>query len=348
MSSETLSQNEIDLLLGGGSAAAKAPPPAARSSALDVQIYDFRRPHRVSKDRMRTLEAIYDRLIKSLEGWLRGRVRSHLEMKLLGVEQYSFAEFTLSLSSPCAAFVVDVHDSGGQQGVIDFGLPFAYFLVDRLFGGSATARTDGIAPERALTPIERMAVRVVAERVSALVSEVWNDHVEMQLSLSGFESIPEILRIANGEDPVLVANIEVAAGDEKSLLLICLPFAVLETFFASANARRVETVLGSERERETMRASAESSLRATRVPVAARLPAFRLSMRELAAMKVGGMVFTGIPVESELEIRVNGQPRFRGAPGRAGRRLAVRVLEPLAGRDAATPPPSTVEQDEQD
>lgn len=338
MSSETLSQSEIDLLLGAGGSA--RPAAAASRRSADVQVYDFRRPHRVSKERLRTLEAMYERLVKSLEGWLLGRSRGQIEMRLLSVEQFSFGEFMLSLPTPCASFIFDVHDSGGQQAVIDFGLPFAYFMVDRLFGGGGDARV----PERALTPIERMALRVVAERVSQELTDIWRDHVTLQLVQNGFESIPEILRAANREDPVLVGNIEVTAGEQSSLLLLCLPFAVLEKFFVSGGQRRVDAVLGSEREREQTRELTATSVRATRIEVAARLADFALPMRELARLRVGSVLSTGIPIDSELEVRISGQARFRGAPGRVGRRLAVRIVEPLSaetGADAAASPPLT-------
>jgi flagellar motor switch protein FliM len=83
MSSEILSQNDIDELLDGGG----APGGASRSaSRREVHLYDFRRPHRVSKERLRTLEAMYERLVKSLEGWILGRVRGHIELNLHGVE----------------------------------------------------------------------------------------------------------------------------------------------------------------------------------------------------------------------------------------------------------------------
>lgn len=82
-------------------------------------MYDFRRPHRVSKERLRTLEAMYERLVKSLEGWLIGRVRGQVELSLQSVEQFSFGEFVLSLPTPCASYIFDVRDTGGQQGVID-------------------------------------------------------------------------------------------------------------------------------------------------------------------------------------------------------------------------------------
>lgn len=324
MSSETLSQNEIDLLLGGGGGA-RQQATAVRSRPSDVQVYDFSRPHRVSKDRMRSLEAMYERLVKSLEGWLMGRVRGHVELRLLSVEQFSFGEFQLSLPTPCASYIFDVHDSGGQQAVIDFGLPFAYFLVDRLFGGAGTAKV----PDRALTPIERMALRTVADRVAQLLTEVWQDHIALDLRVNGFESIPEILRAANREDPVLVANVDVNTGEASSILTLCLPFAVLEKFFTSGAQRRVETILGSEREREVTRELTETSVRATRLEVAARLPAFQLPMRELAALRVGGVISTGIGTDTALEVRVNGAPRFSAVAGRMGRRLALRVTEML-------------------
>lgn len=320
MSTETLSQSEIDQLLGG------AAPAVARRVETDVQVYDFRRPHRVSKDRLRTLEAMYGRLAKSLEGWLMGRVRGQVELTLQSVEQLSFGEFTLSLSAPCCSYLFDISDSGGQQAVVDFGPEFAFYLVDRLFGGSGRPSV----PNRALTPMERMAVRVVAERVSGLLCEVWKDHTDFELRLDGWESIPEILQAANREDPVLVANVEVSAGGLRSVLMICLPFTVLEKFFVGAGPRRENTVVGSERERETNRERTETSLRAARVEVAARLPEFRLSMRELAGLRVGTVLTTGVGTNADVHVMINGQHRFRGVAGRIRRSLATRILEPVA------------------
>jgi flagellar motor switch protein FliM len=171
-----------------------------------------------------------------------------------------------------------------------------------------------------------------------LLSEIWQDHVQLDLSLSGFESIPEILRVANREDPVLVANVEVSAGDTKSLLLLCLPFAVLEKFFSGSTQRRVNNVTGSEKEREQNREITEASLRATRALVSARLPEFRLSMRDLASLRAGSVLATAIPTNAQIDVLVGTQRRFRAAAGRVGRKLAVRVLEPLRPTTPASTP----------
>lgn len=337
--SKQLSQTDIDQMMRGG---VPAEQPAERASAQrsspDVQVYDFQRPHRVSRERLRTLEAMYGRLVKSFEGWLIGRVRGVVDLRLNSVEQISFGEYVLSLPASCNSFLLDIKDRAGdnavgEQAVIDIGRELAYFLVDRLFGGGS----ETTILDRALTPIERLAVRVVAERIMALVQEVWEDHVELELGLSGFESIPEILQAAPREAPVLVTSIHAKFGQTSSLVSVCLPLSVLEKFFAMSGSKA--TAQSPRRAVSGQRAIAEGALRATHLEVAARLPDFRLSMRDIAGLKVGSMLSTGIPVDSNVNLLVGSQARFKTSPGRVGRKLAVRVLEALN----AGPLPSTSE-----
>lgn len=315
---------------GAGATALEEPHQSERREravrvAAEVKNYDFRRPHRVSKERLLALEAMYERLVKSLEGWLVGRVRTKVELSLSSVEQISFSEFTHSLATPCAAYLFRIQDSGGMKGVLDFGQDFAYFLVDRLFGGAG----NPTALARALTPLERMAVRTVADRALILVGEVWQDHIALDLEISGFESMPEILRAESRDDPMLVAHVETVALGVRSHVSVCLPLSVLEKFFSSTGPGQATHMTGSEKERSRNRVLAEKSLRATQLAVSARMPDFRLSMRELASLKEGSVVSTGIPCDTELQLLISGRPRFRGAPGRVGKRLAVKVLGQL-------------------
>ena len=121
--------------------------------------------------------------------------------------------------------------------------------------------------------------------------------------------------------------VDTLALGTKSEITICLPLSILEKFFSSAGQRQVTNMTGSDKERSRNRALAESSLRVTELAISARMPDFKLSMRELGSLKEGSVVATGIPCDTELELLINGRPRYRGAPGRVGRRLAVRVLD---------------------
>ncbi len=322
-SSESLPQEEIDLLLSGGDeppSEAQAPNPGP-----SVRVYDFRRPARISKDRKRSLEAIYGHLAKALEGWLRGRVRDPLTMELQSVEELTFGEFRQGLPSPCASFIVDVNGGAGPQGVIDFGQEFAFFLVDRLLGGTGHPALF----ERSLTPTERLLVRIVAERVTTQLSDAWKDHVEMRLGVSGFEAIPEMLQVANREDPVLVGTLSVSAEDMTSPLSLCLPVSALEKFFISPGSRKIPLAQGNSEERAVERTSVEDTLRSARIPVQARFRDIPVTLRELASLKVGSVMKTGLTTDSELFIMVAGQSRFVGAPGKLGTQLAALVKESL-------------------
>ena len=318
MSSESLSQLDIDRLLDPSARQA----PTEERAETPVQLYDFFSPRRVSKERLRSLEAMYERLVKGLEAWLISRVRTQIEITLSSVEQFSFGEFTLSLPRPCSSFIFDIAGTG-QKGVIDLGPEFSTYIIDRLFGGEGT----GTALTRTLTPIERIAVRSVAEKIGGLLQDIWKDHVPMELSISGFESSPEILQVINREDPVLVANIEFTTGNVSSLLLVCLPFSVLDKFFSSGGQQRTALFTTSDQERELTRQHSETALRLTKVPITARLPDFNISMRDVAGITEGTIIPTGIPIDARVIVRAGTQERFLGHPGRVSGNLAVRIVD---------------------
>jgi len=328
MATDTLSQNEIDALLGAGGAAR---PTLAPREAEHV-IYDFRRPHRISKDRLRTIEAMYERMAKSLEGWLLSRLRKQIELKLQSVEQYSFGEFTLSLSTPCASFGFDIKNHEGQKGVIDIGHELSFLVVDRFFGGDA----QPVSLQRALTPIERMTVRVLIERVGSLLREIWQDHVTLDIDITSFESFPEMLQASGRDDPVLVTNIEVSGEGLRSLLIICLPLGVLEKFFAEGDGRAVKPMLGSAAERAAARQLTEANIRNVPVNVSAQLPSFDVTLRELTQLREGAILGTGLSTDTPIQLIIGNRPRFVGQPGRLGQRVAIQITDAVQRGDAPT------------
>ena len=294
------------------------------STALGAQAYDFRRPHRVSTERLCALEAMYERLAKALEGWLTSRIRGQIDVRLTSVEQFAFGEFTRSLPMPCASFIFDVTGTG-QKGVIDVSPNLCTFIIDRLFGGEGT----GTPLTRILTPIERMAVRGVADKVTSLLQEIWQDHLPMECTITGFESTPDVLQVADREDQVLVANVECRSGTTTSPLLICMPLSVLDTFFRSSGQQPMALLAANEEERERTRQRSEAALRSTRVPLTARLPDFQLSLRDLAQVTEGSILRTGIPKDARVIVRAGSQERFIGLAGRVNGNLAVRIVDAL-------------------
>ena len=319
--SKILSQDAVDALFASGPPTGAAGAAALTEPRSEVQRYDFRHPHRISKERLRTLEAMYERLARSLEGWMMARVRGNVELTLESMEQLSFGEFALALPTPCNAFMLDVRNSGGQQAVLSLGAVLAGVLVDRLFGGSGPP----IIPQRGLTPIERMAVRQLADRVARGMEEIWADHVSLTFDINGFETIPEIIRTVHGDDPVLVARYSVDLSGIRSEVEFCLPLAVIDRFLLDSRDRRMESNAGSAEERRLNRIYAEETTLRVRVELSARLPEMRLSIDHISSIRPGVVLETGVRVDSPIELRVRDQVRFMGHATQVDDRLAIEV-----------------------
>jgi flagellar motor switch protein FliM len=304
----------------GQAQGAGAAGPGGATPADGVHEYDFRQPNHISKDRLRAIEAKYGTMCKAIEAWLSTRVRAAVELNLASVEQVSFGEFTRQLHSPAASYIYNVTDTSDQV-VIDFGPEMAFFLVDRLLGSNDEPAIE----DRTLTVLERMVVRIAADQVSSQLMAIWKDRVALKLSLDRFESEPELLRTANREDPMLVTQIDVKAGNVASVMAVCMPLTVLEDFLTAGGSKH-QIGRGTAEERSIDRSAVENALRQANVDVSVRSPAFGMLLSDLNRVRQGCVIRTGLAPDANLTLRIEGAPRFIGQAGRADRALAVRII----------------------
>ncbi len=312
---DVFSQKDIDSLLKGSS------PSGTMPGAIEVIPYNFLRPPRIAKDRQALLNGIYQRIAVSLQSMLSSRLRTSVDVTLSSVEQATFAEFIFSLATPCAAYVYQLGDRVGGQGVLDLGLEFSYYLIDRLFGGPGDAQDI----KRGLTLLERGVVRGVSDKVWGIVAEAWADHLVFTPGYTGFESSPDALQVANREDNVLVANIEIRAGSFSGLMTMCIPLLTLEAFLQEKPTRHSHAIRASAVEREATRQLLEQTLRGARLELTARFPLFQLKARDVGRLEVGQVIHTGHPSDVPVELLVRGQRRLLGTLGQSRRYVGLRV-----------------------
>lgn len=314
MAIDALTQKDIDSLLQG------AAPAAPRAQRVEVVPYNFLRPPRISKERRVILEAIYTRFAGSLQGMLSTRLREPTDVSC-SVEQATYAEFLLSLATPCAAYTFTLGPTLSGQGVLDFSIDVGFHTIDRLFGGTG----EGVPPGRPLTALERTVLKGMAERILLLLQEVWADHIAFDPEVVGFESAPETIQVANQEENVLVANVEVRVASFSGLMICCLPLAALESFLGEKNSATLRfTPRGVLPQQQ---AALADRIRGARVDVAARFPVFRLRARDVAALRVGQVLQTGHSIDVPIEISVNSQRRFVGELGQSRRAVGVRITQ---------------------
>jgi flagellar motor switch protein FliM len=298
-----------------------APPAMPPGAPPEVTPYNFLRPPRIAKDRQALLNGIYQRIAVSLQALFSSRLRSPVDVVLASVEQATFAEFIVSLATPCVAYVYDLGAKIGGQAVLDLGTDLSYYLIDRLFGGPGEPQDL----KRPLTQLESTVVRGVSDKVWGLVQEAWADHLAFQPAFIGYESSPDALQVANREDNVLVSNIEVRSGAFSGLITMCIPLLSLESFLQEKPTRHFHSVRVTPAERETARRTIEEALRASRLEVRARFPLFHLHARDVGRLEVGQVIHTGHPSDVPVELHVRGHRRFLGTLGQSRRYVGLRI-----------------------
>jgi Flagellar motor switch protein FliM len=100
-----LSQEEIDALLGPTSVPEGAPRASGAGEA--AVPYDLRRPERATREQMRSLHSLHDRFARNVSTSLSAYLRTVTEVGIVSVEQFTYAEFLMSLPDPTAYHVVD-------------------------------------------------------------------------------------------------------------------------------------------------------------------------------------------------------------------------------------------------
>jgi flagellar motor switch protein FliM len=295
--------------------------------------YDFRRPNRVSKERNRTIQAIFDRLVSTFEATFNQRLRTQTKIELVEINtRMAFGEYSGQLPKPCSAFVYEIGD--GAAMLMEYGQKVPIQVHIRLTGGSG----NETVPERPLTETERIAFKdAIADRMANSIAEAWAEHLPMKPRYRMFEATPEMLEMAGRDEPVLIALFSIEFSGNASSFSVCFPISALEPFLAQVGggASAGRKIQPSAAEKSAL----QDSVRGARVPIRARLPAFRLAVRDLIRLQSGSRIQTGLQSPSEeawfVEVVPGARAHFLGRLGRLGDAVAVRIMEAFIAADRA-------------
>lgn len=333
-----LSQDEVDALLksvktpdtgaatpeaeeaSAGPAPASASPQARRKtvSTKRATVYNFRRPDRVPKSMLRSLQLLYDKFCSNVSSSLSAYLRTTTEVTLLSVEQTSYNEFLLSLSDPTCYNAIGIKPLTGMAA-FEMNLDLAFPLIDRLLGGT------GNAPKlaRNITDIERLLIQGVIKVILGNLHEAWGPVASIDFHLHASETRPQLLQIAAANEVVILIIFEVRMGDVRGNMHLCIPFAALEPIAAN-----FEQDIGVRRKGVQVSDLKQivKALHRTSVPVTAELTGTAVTVRELLSLKTGDVLRLDSKLAESLSVHVAGRPKFESHPLISDSQKAVRIV----------------------
>lgn len=348
--SDVLDQSEVDALLaavdsgqvGGETAAPSHAPQQVFGSRgrvnVDVQVYDFKRPERVSKDQMRALEALHEGFGRNFGAALSGYLRTIIEVSVAHIEQLTYSEFIHSLPNPTCFNLLKSEQLDGQL-CLEISPLIIYPIIDRLLGGS---NADLFIPQRPLTQIEQRLVQRITDRAMHHLSEAWSNLTPVTFQLHDFESNPQLVQIVPPNETVVVVGFELKMGNRAGTMSLCIPYNVIEPIMSLLAAQNWFSYQKKPNQEDFQR-KLTKNVQGARVEARAFLAQTTIKLSELLNLQVGDIITTEKPRDRDVLIQVEGKNKFLGQIGQFRGSRAIRITrrcaaEPEAGsRDQSTP-----------
>ncbi|HET6249433.1 MAG TPA: flagellar motor switch protein FliM [Tepidisphaeraceae bacterium] len=326
---DVLDQSEVDALLAAVDAGQvhSTDTPAPRvfgtkgPSQVDVQLYDFKRPERVSKDQMRALEALHEGFGRNLGAALSGYLRTIIEVSVAHIEQLTYSEFIHSLPNPTCFNLLKAEQLDGQL-CLEISPLIIYPIIDRLLGGS---NADLFIPQRPLTQIEQRLVQRITDRATHHLSEAWSNLTPVTYSVQDFESNPQLVQIVPPNETVVVVGFELKMGNRAGTMSLCIPYNVIEPIMgllAAQNWFSYQRKGGAEDQVRKLKRNVSNA------PLEARafLAQTTIKLSELLALQVGDMITTEKDSARDVLIQVEGKNKFLGQIGQFKGSRAIKIV----------------------
>lgn len=324
--SDVLDQSEVDALLAAVDTGSVQQEPsgqvfgASGKAHVDVQVYDFKRPERVSKDQMRALEGLHEGFGRNFGAALSGYLRTIIEVSVAHIEQLTYSEFIHSLPNPTCFNLLKAEQLDGQL-CLEVSPLIIYPIIDRLLGGS---NADLFIPQRPLTQIEQRLVQRITDRATHHLSEAWSNLTPVTFSVHDFESNPQLVQIVPPNETVVVVGFEIKMGNRAGTMSLCIPYNVIEPIMGILAAQSWFTYQRKGGQEDHAK-KLTKNLNNAPVELRAFLARTTIKINELLSLAPGDIITTTKPSDAEVFVEIEGRRKFTGKVGEFRGCRAVQV-----------------------
>ncbi len=321
---DTLTQEQIDAMLN--SALAGGEITQMTEVVAEVKEYDFRAPKKFTKERIKTLDSIFDNYARMLSSYLTGLLRLYCKVSLASIEEQRYFEFNNALPDYVMMGMVELELKDDEVSdlttIIQLSNSLTFIMIDRLLGGKGDYKDS----ERDFTEIEVSIMDSVLRNMAALLREPWEPYVEVTPVLDSIETNSRVVSTVGYDDTMIICVLEIIISDAKTLVTICMPALGLDEIMQKFTQKpaRVGKKPDANKEKERRNNIFDSVAHST-LDVTAVLGEVNLDMLDVLNLQVNDIIPLGKSIDSNIEIKVGGAKWFDGRLGTFNSKKAVKV-----------------------
>ncbi len=317
---DILSQEEIDALLEVVDEEGDAAAVESMDSTDDRQIilYDFKRPNRVSKEQLRAVKGIHDKMARNLASQISSIMRSIVEIQLHSVDQMTYGEFLMSLPIPTSFNVFSIKPLDGSC-VIEINPSIAFPMIDRLLGGLG----ESFESTRELTDIELNLLDAILRIIMSRLKEAWAPITDMYPNVETKESSPNVVQIVSQNEIVIMVVMEIIIGNSSGMINLCYPVIHLEPILSRLANRDI--MLGETSAKKSRNKELNALIGRAEVFTEAILGKTELSVGELLDLEKGDIIRLDRPADDHAIISIDKKDLFLGEIGLHRFRKSIKI-----------------------
>lgn len=223
MSTEVLSQDEVDALLKGVNGDDEIEAPV--ESAGGVKPYNMAKQERIVRGRMPTMEVINERFARLLRVGLFNFMRKSPEISVGPVKVTKYGEFIRNLVVPTNLNIVQPKPLRGNSLII-FDPTLVFTVVDNMFGGDSRFHTR--AEGRDFTATEQRIIQRMLAVVLETYNQAWQPVYPLAMEFLRSEMHTQFASIAPPPEVVITTTFSIELGAAGGEIHIVIPYSTLE------------------------------------------------------------------------------------------------------------------------
>ncbi len=316
MSSDFLSQDEVDALLKGVTGESDEPE-GEDSSSGGIRAYNIGTQERIVRGRMPTLELINERFARYLRIGLFNYMHRTAEISVGPIRVQKYSEFIRNLVVPTNLNLVMAKPLRGTSLFV-FDPNLVFLVVDNMFGGDGRfhTRVEG----RDFTATEQRIIQGMLNVVFTEYSRSWKPVYDIHFEYIRSEMNSQFANIATPSEIVVSTSFSLEFGGTAADMHICFPYSMLEPIRDLLYSSMQSDQLSTDQRWIVM---LRKQLKDAEVEIKAQLATTTVTLGDIQKMRVGDIIPLQIP--EVITAMIDEVPLMECRYGQQGGQFAIKI-----------------------
>ena len=304
---EILSQEEVDALLKGIQEGEVETEKGIEPAG--VKSYDFTGQEKIVRGRMPSLDIANERLARNFRLSLSAAIRRMVDITNVNVTITKFYDFMRGVPFPSSINIFKMEPLRGF-GLLVFDAQMIFSLIEFFFGGTGKSyyKPEG----REFTPIEQKIIHKVVMIFFDDMEEAWRAIYPMKPVYVRAEMNPQFVNIVTPVDVVIKVEFVLEVEGKQCKAFLCIPYGTVEPI-----KEKLYSAFSADRDELDMKWLDRLKERLKEIPVVVSgvLGKVMLDVNRVVDLKVNDLIVLDRRVDDDIDILVEGYPKFKGKFG---------------------------------